>query len=385
MAPTAVSQLVEQVAKVVFSLPLAAAGLRTGLAQAAAGAVLGITIGEALALLYMVFVYMRTRRRLKALEEGDTGQVSPFRRLARQMVRIAVPITVGSIIVPLSGTLDAIMITDRLMAAGFTREAATSLYGLQSGNALSVVNVVTVLATAISIGLVPLISSARVEKRFGDMRRTSSLGLRLASIIGMPSSIGLSMLATPIIALLFYRYPMDEIIVTGEILALSALTILFFTQVQASTGILQGAGLHKIPMYSLAVGVGFKAFFNYVLVAIPSINIYGAPMSSLICYGVSMGINIYFIARKVGMKLDVAGILVRPGLATAGMGVVVLLMMRLLDMNRRWSALVAVAAGGIVFAVLAFVFGALRREDMDQMPGGAKVEKLMIRLGVWNA
>ncbi|MCL1795531.1 MAG: polysaccharide biosynthesis C-terminal domain-containing protein, partial [Clostridia bacterium] len=385
MAPTAVSQLVEQVAKVVFSLPLAALGLRTGLAQAAAGALLGITIGEALALAYIGIVYLCARPRLSALEQAETGDISSFRTLARQTIRIAVPITIGSTIIPLSGALDAVMITNRLITAGFTREAATSLYGLQSGNALSVVNVVTVLATAICIGLVPLISAARAQNRISDMRRTSSLGLRLASLVGMPSSLGLSMLATPVIALLFYEYPAEEIAITGEILSISAMTILFFTQVQASTGILQGAGWHKIPMISLAVGVLCKAVFNYVLVAIPTVNIFGAPIASLICYGVSMAINVVYIVRVVGMRFDAGGVLVRPGLATAGMGIAVLLITRLLDMSRRWNALVAVVAGGAVYVVLVFAFGALRRDDMDQVPGGARIEKIMIRLGVWNA
>lgn len=384
MTPTAISQLIEQVAKVVISLRLASIGFERGIGYAAAGALLGITIGEGLAALYMAFEYFRRRRAFAARVAEDETAAPGFLALARQMIRIAVPITIGSIIVPVSGFIDSAMITNRLIAAGFDSETATSLFGLQNGNALSIVNVVTVLATAVCIGLVPYISAARAEGRDGDMRRTCVFGLRLGSLIGMPSAVGMSMLATPIVALLYPDYPAHEIIATGEILSISALTIFFFTQVQATTGILQGAGQQKIPMYSLVIGVFFKAILNYILIAIPSINIYGAPIASLVCYTISMVINAAYITRRLGVKMDLGGILLRPAIATAGMGAAVLLLMQLLDMERRFSALIAVAIGGIVYVALIFAVGAIRREDMDQLPGGGKVEKLMIRVGVWH-
>lgn len=384
MLPTAVSQLVEQIAKVLISLPLATAGAAQGVAEAATGALVGITISEGLALLYMYITYMVRRRHYIKLEASDDHEASSFSKLCGTMVRIAVPITIGSAIVPVAGFIDAAMIKNRLIAAGIDEIQAGALYGLQNGAVLSLVNVVTVLATAVCIGLVPLISAARVEGRKDDMLATSAFGLRLGSLIGLPSSIGMSMLATPIIRLLYPALPAEEIIMSGEILSLSALTIFFFTQVQSTTGILQGAGLHKIPMYTLVAGVICKALMNFVLIAIPSINILGAPLASLSCYLVSMVINLYFISKKLGLKLDMGSILVRPAIATAGMGVVVLILMQALNMDSRFSVLLVVLAALIVYFVLIFAVGALRREDMEQIPGGNLIEKLMIRMGVWR-
>lgn len=386
MAPTAISQLIEQIAKVTISFPLAYAGMKTGFAQAAAGALWGITIGEALALLYIAIVYFSKKKGFldkEEKEEPELAQVASFGTLARQMVTIAVPITVGSMIVPLAGFIDAAMIRLRLMAAGQTEEAARSLYGLLSGSAISIINVPTVLATAVCIGVVPIISAARVEGRTEDMHETGRMGLRLGSLIGFPCAIGMSMLATPIINLLFHL-PAEEIAITGEILSLSALTIIFFTHVQTTTGILQGAGMQKIPMYSLVLGVAVKIALNYILIAIPSIYVFGAPIASLACYIISMAVNMAWIVRKVGMKMDWGGIVFRPGAATVGMAVVVLIAMQVLDMNSRLNTLLAVAAGIVVYVALVFVFGALRREDMAQIPGGAKLEKLMIKIRVWH-
>lgn len=384
MKPTAISQLIEQLAKVALSLPLAVAGLRRGVAFAAAGALLGITLGEGMALVFMAFAYLRSKKRYQRETDEDETPPEGGRALARRLVQIAVPITIGSSIVPLAGYIDSAMIRLRLMAAGFPLETARSLYGLLSGSAISLINVPTVLATAVCIGLVPAISAARIRRDRVEMRQTSLLGLRLGSLIGFPCGVGMSMLSLEIIRLLYPLLPADEIAVTGKILSLSALTIFFFTQVQATTGILQGAGLQRIPMFSLVAGVCCKVALNYVLIAIPSINIYGAPLASITCYAVSMAINFWWVIRKVGVRMDWGAVLLRPAAATAGMALTVQGYRMLTGMTRRLDAVVAVALGGLVYLALIFALGALKRDDMEMIPGGRKMERLLTRLRLWK-
>lgn len=384
MTPTAISQVIEQVAKVIISFPLAAWGMRYGVVEAAAGALVGISIGEGLALLYMAIVYWLGRKSFALEEAADAEAPGPRRALLSQLVRIALPITIGSAIVPLASFIDTSMIRLRLAVAGVEPAMRETLYGLLSGYVLPLINVPTVLATAVCIGLVPAIASARVEGRTGDMHDASRLGLRLASLISFPCTMGMALLSTPIVHLLYPLLPADEVAIAGSILSLSAWTILLFTHVQASTGILQGAGMHKVPVYSLVMGVVCKVAFNYVLLAVPSINIYGAPIASIVCYAVSMLINIVCIVRRTGMRFDWGAIVLRPGLATAGMGLAVWGVTLVLDMTRRASTLLAVMAGVLVYAVLVFAIGALRREDMDQIPGGGKLERLMLRLRIWR-
>lgn len=385
MAPTAVSQLIEQLAKVAISYPLAAAAMRSyGVVYAAAAALLGITIGEGLALAYMVVVYALSSKEYAQNRALDRRKPTPKGKLAWQIIRIAVPITIGSMIVPLSSFIDTAMIINRLVSAGFAQVEARSLYGMLTGFVLPLVNVPTVLATAVCVSLVPSISAARIEKRYGEMRRTSRMGLRLSALIGYPCAAGMSLLSTQIIMLLYPSQPPHELMISGQILSISAWTILLFTHVQASTGILQGAGYHKIPVYSLVAGVVCKIILNFVLIGIPGINIFGAPVASIVCYGVSMVINIVCIVKKTRMRFDWGSIVFRPALATAGMAVAVVLAKQVLDMTRRHNTVLAVAAGGLVYIVLVFVTGTLKREDMAQIPGGSKIEKLMLKLRIWR-
>lgn len=385
MTPTAVSQLIEQFAKVIISYPLAAYAMRLyGPMYAAAAALLGISIGEVLALLYMAGAYLFRRGQFLADEEGDTHTLEPTKNIVRQLIVIAVPIVVGSMIVPLATFIDSVMIVQRLETAGVMAEKARSLYGLLS-SVNAVINIPTVLAMAVCVGLVPAISAARAQRRMDDMRETGVLGMRLASLMGMPCTVGLSLLSLPAIQFIYYRLPLEEQIVAGNILTLSALTIIVFIHVQATTGILQGAGMQKVPMLAMVVGVACKIGVNYVLVGSPNFNIYGAPIASIVCYCVALGVNLYWIVRKLGTRFAWGSIVFRPLLATAGMGVTVFLLMQVLDMGRKRNTLIAIAIGALVYAVLVFAAGALRREDMDQIPGGQKIERALVKLHIWRA
>ena len=383
MEPTAVSQMIEQVGKLVFSLPLAIYGLRFGLVWAAAGALLGVSLSELLALAYVFIVYLRGRPAQRALEATQAEPPPRTRTLAWRIIRVAIPITIGSTIVPIAGYIDSAMIPGRLTAAGLGPSAATTLYGMLSGAAYTLINVPTVLATAVCVNLVPAISAARIDGRRTVMENTSMLGLRLGSLIGFPCAVGMSLLAEPIIHLI-YSVPAEEIVITGQILSLSALTILPFTMVQATTGVLQGAGMQKVPMYSLVAGVVCKIILNYILVAIPSLNIYGAPLASLSCYLVSMTITLWYIHVRVGVRLRWGSLLLRPGAATLGMAAAVVLCTAVLDMSRRLNTLVAVAVGVVAYAVLAVALGVIRREDMAHLPGGRKIEALLKKLRLWR-
>ena len=189
------------------------------------------------------------------------------------------------------------------------------------------------------------------------MRRQSSLGLRLSFVVGLPCSIGMSLLSSQILSLIYHFDTPEALRVTAELLSLSSLTIVLFTVVQSTSGILQGLRKQRIPMYTLMAGVAVKVLLNYTLIGMPGINIYGAPIASLTCYTISMLPNLWYVRKYTGMKLDLKGILLRPALATALMGAVLALAIRLLPSGRLWT-LVLVALGVCTYAAFALLTGA---------------------------
>ncbi len=369
MVPTAVSQLIEQVGKVGLALPLAYSFmLRGGYAMGAAGALLGTSIAEAAALLYMAADYLFLRPQLVKAVSADLERPADWRRLSRELVFSAVPITIGACIVPLAGTVDSFMLV-RLMQAYLPAEEALSHYGIYSGLVIPLINVPTALAMAMASNLVPSISSKRASGDREGIRRDSTAGLRLAMVIGLPSSVGMSLLAEPVLFLLFGggQYTPGQLRLGGQLLSVSALTIAVFTLVQASSGILQGLYKQRIPMYTLLAGVAVKILINYAAVRLPGVNIFGAPWASLICYILSAGLNILYVARYAGMRIDLRELLLRPVLATLAMTIPVLGSVLAFGtrLQRSWPLMgVTVLTAVVVFGAAALKTGAVKQSDL---------------------
>lgn len=326
MWPTAISQLIEQVGKVGVALPLAYSFMQNGgYAMGVAGALLGTSIAEAVALLYMAVDYFFLRPKLLPAIAADQHPVEPYKSIVKELVYTAIPITIGACIVPLAGAIDSFMLV-KLMKVYLPEDVALSNYGIYAGLVISLINVPTALAMAMSSNLVPAISGKRAAGDTEGIKRDAAAGLRLAMVVGLPSSVGMSLLSYPILRLLFHsKYTLDQLRLGSELLNISALTIVVFTLVQATSGILQGLYKQRIPMYTLFLGVLVKVGINYTAVQIPQINIYGAPWASLTCYVISAGLNLYYVAKYTKMKLSLSELLLRPGLATIAMALPVYL------------------------------------------------------------
>jgi stage V sporulation protein B len=369
MVPTAISQLIEQVGKVGIAIPLAMMGMRRGgYAMGAAGALLGTSIAEAAALIYMMVDYYFVHPRLPALTPEARNRMLPEGRVARELVFIAIPITIGACIVPLAGAIDSFMLVN-IMRGYMTEVGAKITFGVYAGMVLTLINVPTALAMAMATNLVPAISSARALDDSERIRSESATGLRLASVVGFPAAIGMSMLAEPILLLLFGggKDSVSSLLTGAQLLRVSSLTILLFTQVQATSAILQGLHKQRIPMYTLAAGMALKVALNYALVRLPDVNIQGAPYASLLCYAVSLVPNLYYTARYGRMKLNFNDIFTRPGLATLIMALPVAGLMALFGarLNHSWlrmGATLAVAA--LVYLVAAYKLRAIKPDDL---------------------
>ena len=277
MLPTAISQLIEQVGKVGVALPMAIWGMRAGgPALGAAGALLGTSIAEGAALLYMAVKHLLSRRAFAQVAQDESAAVLSRKRIAIRLATISIPITLGACIVPLAGWIDSFMLTNLMEGGGMDTTEALVRYGLYSGMVLTLINVPTALAMAMSTNLVPAISAGMARGDKDYVSRESITGLRIAAVIGFPCAVGMSILAKPIL-FLFYSgsYTAEHLTIAGKLLQMSAMTIGLFTMVQATSGILQGCGKQRIPMYTLLAGVACKVLLNFLLVRIPALNIHG--------------------------------------------------------------------------------------------------------------
>ncbi len=368
MVPTAISQLIEQVGKVVIILPLAYVGMRMSVVHAAAFILLGTTLSEAAALVYMGIVYKRNQRSFALRPQNEALPRQSRKALTRQLLNISIPVALSSLLIPLASFIDSGMLLNRLMDSGMTLEVGRALYGQYSAYVIALINVPTALSIAIAMSLVPAISRAMAQGDDDWMRKQCAMGLRYAFSLGLPCSVGMSLLSSRILSMVFPFGSAAELKTIADLLSLSSLTIVLFTVVQSTEGILQGLRKQRIPMYTLIAGVAVKIVLNYTLIGTPSINMFGAPIASIACYTVAMVPNLYFTYRYAKMKLDFMGTIGRPLLATGGMGLIIWLGNRFLPQGRLWTALlllVAVAAYG----TWALWTGAMTREDLAPFLG----------------
>lgn len=375
MKPTAISQLIEQVGKVFISLPFAWLGSKIGMdgreginiGYAAAGALLGTTFTEIVALLYMFVVYNRRRHDLDSCPQNENITIQRWPEINRRLMSLAIPITIGACIIPLASFIDSGMTINRLMhGAGFVLEEARAMYGRYSGYVITMINVPTAISIAISMSMVPAISSNVSRNDMEAVKRSSAAGLRMAFLLGLPCSFGMSILARPILASVYPFTSPEALEQTAQLLSFSSYTIILFTVVQATSGILQGLHKQKIPMYTLLAGVLFKVLINYFLIATPSVNILGASIGSLVCYGVSMVPNLYYVHKLTKLPWNWKGNLVKPALASAVMAGALYLLMKVLPQGRLVTLLL-IATGFAVYVGMSLLLGTLKLDELKPL------------------
>ena len=378
MTPTTVGQVLEVLAKVAVGLLLAwyLTSTAQSLPVASAGAIFGVTIGSRAALIEMVAV----KRRYYG--SGHDGSDVPENRMSvlRTLLRIGIPITLGSSVLSLINLLDSGLCMGRLQdAAGFTELAATELYGVY-GKAQTLYNLPASFITPLTISVVPAISATMAMRHSSDANRIAENSMRIAVVLALPMGVGLSVLAEPIMSTI---YPGSN--EQGpELLTIMGIASFFVCMALMMNAILQASGNEKYPIYSMIAGGIVKIAVNWVLVGNPEINIVGAPIGTLCCYAVMCVMNFAFMCRCLPKKPSLGRILIRPAIACAAMGLsawaVYGLGYRFLGEGRLYMAvamLAAIAVAVVVYFVMVVALRAITYEDMKLIPKGEKLAKLL--------
>jgi stage V sporulation protein B len=380
MAPIAYSQLIEQVFRVAVGLYLAYALVGRGLEEAAAGATFGASAGGVAALILIYLMFFFSKRSIKdEIKTSTHNKIEPVWDVVRNLLYIAIPITIGASIAPLMGNMDTYIVANRLTAIGYTSEQIADLYGELSGTAQTLINFPQVFSTAVAMSLVPAITDAFTKKQIPRLNVTANAGVKMSLIIGLPCGIGLFMLAEPVIALLYASIGPEKHASSGALLEILAIGVIFLTLVQAFTAILQSINKQFHPVKNLVVGLIVKVILSYILIGMPAINIKGAAISTTISYLVVALLNYYDI-NKTKIKINLIQISARPLLSAAIMSVATGVSFRLFKSllgSQNLATLGSIAIAAAVYVVSLFLTGAITKEDLDLIPKGEKLARFV--------
>ena len=363
MTPTATSEVVEQLVRVITMLVFADLFMPYGLAYAAGGASMGAGAGAFCALLVLMWFYRRLKRRLHEEIEAQDDSIpqESAGHIIKRLLKLALPVSLTSLMLPIGANLDLLIVPQRLEVAGFDVRHATELLGYLTGMAVPLVNLATIFTAAMTISLVPSISESRTLERFDAIRDKIRLAFRVAMIITFPCFMGLFFLAEKVAALI-YNAPGAA----GAIQTMSV-GILFLGMHQISTGILQGLGKTAIPVINMILACLVKVVMSWWLTAIPLLGIKGASMATVADFAVAAIINMGFIYKYTGFTFSL-GSLLKPLLASGVMGAVIYLVLSTTEQLGMWCVLFAMVAAVPAYALALLAFGGLNKEDLDNVP-----------------
>ena len=382
MKPTACSQIMEQLFRVVVGLVLAWVLLQKFAEHpefAAAGATFGASAGAIGGLLTIWLIYMADKKnRKKRIRNSERRFNDSNGRIMKLILIIAIPITLGACIMPIMNLIDAAIVSNKLQAMGYSYADAKELYTELSSMAGTIFNFPQILLQGIAVSIVPAISMAYEINDTEGLHDNVKMGVRMANILSFPCMLGLILLAKPVLMLL-YAGQAEMAADASTCLAILSIGLIFLSLTQMLTGVLQGVGKQNIPVINLAIGAAAKAVVTYVLVGVPALNVNGAAIGTVAAYIVATYLNFRSVKKYVGIDIDWNLSLVRPLIATIGMGIATIVSYKLLALviEFRIAALISILISIVVYAFLVLKTKTITIEEVSTLPKGDKIAKLL--------
>ena len=430
MVPTGVSQVIEALCKMILGLGLAILILHSSIQPedtrdrlAAAGALVGVSIGAILSLVYLIVNHIRTKRRenIRATDTPDSSGT-----ILVKLLKLAIPISLASSTLSIVNLIDTNLVQGQLqsvftaMGDGLTGvnnsvldifpkaealfrenlaawqaevlvdpetklnpvlDSARSLYGIYS-KTMSVYNLPFNLMVPFTACIVPGVSACIARRDQLGARRTTESALRISALVAMPCGFGLLALGGPIINLLTVGNV--DVSIAGPLLSILGIASIFVCIQVVATSILQANSIVSLPIITMVIGGVCKVIVSYTLVGNPRIMIYGAPMGTLTCFVVVSMLNLFIIKRMVPHPPRYHLVFIKPTIAAAIMGAAAWaahgLLARVFSGSFLMNAVAtagAILVGVVVYAVLVILLRILSKEDLEMMPKGDKIAKLL--------
>ena len=380
MTPTAASEIVEQLTRVVTMIFFANMLMPRGLAYAAGGASMGAGVGAFCGLLVLCWFYARLK---KQFHNEINNQKVEFAKesswdVVKRLVRLALPVSMSSLMLPVVANLDLLIVPARLEVAGFNVSEATEMFGYLTGMAVPLINLSTILTASLAISLVPAISESRIMKDQAGIKAKLKTAFSVTSIITIPCTIGLFILAEKI-ATMIYNAPN-----AAPAIQTMSTAIFMLGLHQVSTGILQGLGKTTIPVINMIIAATTKVVLSWVLTAIPEMGIKGAAWATVSDIGVAAIMNLFFIYKYTGFSLSIGGVL-KPFLASLAMGAAVWGVLLITPSWGAWNILASLIVAVPIYGISLIALGGLHREEAEELPFiGHRILSLGKKIGFYK-
>lgn len=362
MSAPAVSQVVEQLVRILVGVGLAYVLLSKGIAVAAGGASLGATVGSVVGLTWMLYCFKKLRYSYPKYEKTKSKL-----SLCKEILWLAIPISLGQAIGSIMALIDSIMVPRLLKTSGYSEKIATQLYGQLTGKAFVLVNIPLTLSIALAQSTVPAISENFALKNNAKLKRNINMAFKLAMIIALPCAGGLYALAKPILTLIFQGNGDG-----WELMQILAIASVFIIVAQTSTSVLNGIGKIMLPVIAIFIGSAIKVAISIYFIPYPQLNIKAAAYGTLISYIIVAFIDFMFVVKSTKIKISLREAFVAPAICTVVMiFTVIFAYANIFEItgNNTIGTVFSIGIGGIVYIVMLIVTKTLSISEMRRLLG----------------
>ena len=430
MLPTAVSEIIEAVVKLVIGSALAYGilvwgmksdaathsflwmqfadreeALHTILALSVAGAIVGISLSSMLSWLYYFLKYRLQGDGIPKEYLENSIEAREKRETFMTIIKTALPIAGGALVMSLGSWIDSIIIQNVLLnlAQTHSRELRvqygmfytadafhgkhitihTNLWGCYS-NALTLMQLVTAVTQVFGSSAMPNVTSAWTKGDKNELRRSVNTVLKMTMMFTLPMSFGLIVLAHPIMGLVYGRSP-EIVEIGGNVLAVMGVTTIFTAIITPICSMINGIGRVKIPMLLYIICMVVKIGTSWIFVSIPSINIQGATAGSMISYALICFIGMFLLIKFSGVRPDFFSTTVKPLIGALCSSAAAFFSFRLLSgfmpqSLHRVTTVLAILVAVVVYLAVLLIIRTFSAEEIKFLPKGEKIAKTLEKL-----
>ena len=392
MMPTAVSQIMEQIVNAAGSLIGAGILFRIGTnlaeekeeellgaAYGAAGGTLGTVAGAVAALFFLVFSFLAYRGVIRRQIRMDrSSKRESYGRILRILLLTILPVIFSTAIYNINQILDLTIFNGIMSAQGYTEKEYMALQGIYTGKYNVLINVPLAVANGLASSVIPSLTAAVAKRDKGQIHEKIEQTIRLTMVIAIPCFVGFTVLASPLMVLLFN----DDSATPATLLLFGAVTVILYSYSTISNSILQGLDEISTPARNAGISLIVHLVALFLMLVLLKWNIY-ALVGSNIVFSLCMSIlNARAIRKTCGYRQELDRTFIKPLTAAVIMGIVIYVLHLVLDLlfsGRFLATTVSVLVAVVVYGIAALKLGVLLKSDFKTLPQGEKIYRFCRR------
>lgn len=388
MMPTAVSQLAEQIINAIVSIVAAVILVRFAANEfdkaryGAAGGTIGTLFGALSSLMFLIFLFVIYKPRMKKhLSHDKVGVTVSNEEVLKLIVATIVPVILSQTVYQSIGVVDGFMFGNLYKGSD-----STALYGIYSSKYRLMVNVPNAISSALASSMIPSLVSLYTLKNFVEFRARLKTSVKFNMIIAFPCAFGISALSGMIMKLLF---PTTDTVISGRMLMYGSVAVLFYALSTVTNAALQGMDRMRLPVRHAAISLLIHIPLMVILLKFTKLGAHALVIGNIIYPLIVCALNWASVARYANYRQEVKTTFIIPLLASSVMWIETFclsrLMAKVLPVNYVTNALITIICivnACLVYFIMLFVLKGVTREELKEFPMGGRMAKLADKLKI---